>query len=264
MFRIAREPPFRLLSKTLVALAARSIRAKADWDATSRPEYLVGVLAAADQALKEGVSEFSVIEFGVASGNGLLALERHAAAVEKETGVKISVYGFDSGKGLPPSSGDYRDHPDQWKAGDYPMDESQLRQRLTNRSSLVMGPVADTVPKFVASLQRSPVGFVAVDLDLYSSTRDALKILVLPGKRMLRQVPIYLDDVFFICNHRFAGELLAIDEFNQANENVKIDCWRGIADGRPFPENGWLKRMFVAHDLEAISHVVLDRGTARM
>ena len=41
-------------------------------------------------------------------------------------------------------------------------------------------------------------------------------------------LPMYFDDVKRIFNHRFAGELLAIDEFNAMNENVKIDRWRGI------------------------------------
>lgn len=264
LFRIAKEPPIRLLGKAIAAFSPTSIRVRADWDAVYRPEYLVGVLAAADQALKERVQEISVIEFGVASGNGLVTLQRHAESVEKETGVKIKVYGFDNGKGLPQSSGDYRDHPDQWRPGDYPMDEARLRTQLTDRTSLIIGNVADTLPDFISKMQTSPVGFFAVDLDLYSSTREALKILVCPGKRMLLRVPIYFDDVWFICNHRFAGELLAIEEFNHASEKVKIDHWRGIEDGRPFPENGWLKRMYVAHDLDAISKVVLDRETARM
>ena len=66
-------------------------------------------------------------------------------------------------------------------------------------------------------------------------------------------LPMYFDDVKRIFNHRFAGELLAIDEFNAINENVKIDRWRGITEGRAFPESDWLERMYVAHDLEAIS-----------
>lgn len=90
-------------------------------------------------------------------------------------------------------------------------------------------------------------------MDLYSSTRDALQVLSLPGKRMLMHLPMYFDDVKRIFNHRFAGELLAIDEFNALNENVKIDRWRGITEGRAFPESDWLERMYVAHDLEAIS-----------
>ena len=92
-----------------------------------------------------------------------------------------------------------------------------------------------------------------VDVDLYSSTHDALQILTLPGKRMLLHMPMYFDDIRRLFNSRFAGELLAIDEFNEVNQNVKIDRWHGIREGRAFPERDWLDRMYVAHDLEKIS-----------
>jgi hypothetical protein len=260
--RFAEEPPFRIFARAFIKTFSTSIRTKSRWDAVARPHYLVGVLAAADQALREGVSEISVIEFGVAGGNGLLALEEYATAVEKEAGVKIAVYGFDTGEGIPEMCGDYRDHPDQWKAMDYPMDEQLLRWRLSKRTTLLIGNVAQTVPEFVGNMQRSPVGFIAIDVDLYSSTRDALQIFSLPGKRMLRRAVMYFDDIDFFFNHKFAGELLAIDEFNAKNNTVKIDRWRGIANGRIFPEHPWIKKMYIAHDIHAISQVTLSRQSS--
>jgi hypothetical protein len=98
---------------------------------------------------------------------------------------------------------------------------------------------------------------------LYSSTRAALQILTIPGKQMLLRVPIYFDDVAELHSHRFAGELLAIAEFNAVNDTVKIDQWRGITEGRAFPENGWLKRMYLAHDLKAISSATPIREPLR-
>jgi hypothetical protein len=80
---------------------------------------------------------------------------------------------------------------------------------------------------------------------------------------MLCRVAMYFDDVDFIFNHRFAGELLAIDEFNRAPSNkVRIDAWRGIKKGRVFCDQPWLERMFVAHDLEAIDACLLERAAA--
>jgi hypothetical protein len=251
--RVAKEPPFRLLAKQVLSVAPVSVRVKSEWDAVSRPNYLAGVLAAADQAGREGISAVSVIEFGVAGGQGLLALQKISEDVEKETKVHVAVYGFDTGRGLPELTGDQRDHPDRWIAGDYIMDERALRARMTSRTTLILGEVKDTVADFVRNQQHPPLGFVAIDVDLYSSTRDALQVLSLPGKRLLMHLPMYFDDVKRIFNHRFAGELLAIDEFNALNENVKIDRWRGITEGRAFPESDWLERMYVAHDLEAIS-----------
>jgi hypothetical protein len=259
--RLAEEPPLRLFTRLLVKRFSNSIRAKADWDAVARPHYLVGILSAADQAVREQVPAICAVEFGVARGDGLLAMQEYAALVEQETGVKILVYGFDSGVGLPDISNEYRDHPDQWRSGDYRMNETDLRPRLTSRTELILGDVRETVPRFVKETQEAPIGFLAMDLDLYSSTSAALQVLSLPEKRMLRRVPMYFDDVRFFFNHKFAGELLAIEEFN-LHQDQKIDIWRGLAANRVFFENPWLTNMYVAHDLKAISNVKLDRSPA--
>ena len=224
------------------------------WDISPRPQYLTGVLAAADEALEEGVKEISVYEFGVAGGNGLLALSNIAAAVEIETGIRIAVYGFDTGAGLPELTGDYRDYPDHWQPGDYPMNEAALRKRLPRRTTLVLGNVRDTIPEYLPGI-REPIGFIALDVDIYSSSRDVLRMFADPKRRMLRRVYMYCDDVDLRFTHRFAGELLAIEEFNCSGAGVKIDQWRGLAKLRPFPDAGWLGRMFIAHDIEAISKV---------
>ncbi len=261
--RLAKESPFRIFSKGVVKALPVSIYTKALWDAVDRPHYLNGVLGAAEEALREGVSEISVIEFGVARGEGLLTFQEYAVAVEEATGVKIAIFGFDTGRGLPKMCGDYRDHPDRWRPGDFQMDEQWLRKQLSPRTTLLLGNVAETVVKFVQEIQTSPLGFVAFDLDFYSSTMDALQIFLLPGKRMLRRTTIYFDDTHLFYNHRFAGELLAIDEFNRANHGVKIDHWRGLTYGRPFPESIWLGNMYVAHDIQAISKMALERPPHR-
>jgi hypothetical protein len=257
--RLAAEPPFRLLTRSAVKHFSRRVRTRARWDVAERPHYLLGVLRAADQAKESGVSEISVVEFGVAGGAGLLRLQDYAEQVERETGVRVWVYGFDTGSGLPELSGDYRDHPELWTAGDYPMAQEALERRLSGRTELVLGKIGDTVPTFVRGRLRAPVGFVAIDVDLYSSTCDALRILSLPERKTLIRVVIYLDDAEKMRFHRFAGELLAVEDFNKSNAGVKIDRWRGIKSHRPFPEHSWLDRMYVAYDLEAMSRV--DTGT---
>jgi hypothetical protein len=237
---------------------ARSIHTIDRWGAVARPHYFAGVLAAADQALKEDVPEISVFEFGVAGGSGLIELQKYSAVIERQTGIKIHVYGFDAGEGLPELIGDYRDHPDQWRIGDYKMDAEMLEKRLTDRTELRLGAIKDTVPQFV-SQNKIPVGFVSCDVDMYSSTTNVLQILSLANKNMLRRVFMYFDDINFVFNHRFAGELLAIDEFNSSNTLVKIDRWRGIRTSRVFSEDLWLHNMFIAHDLDSINKCVLSR-----
>ena len=258
--KLAYEPPFRLLVRSVLKRLPVSVATRALWDISSRPNYLRGLLFAAEQARIDGVPAFSAVEFGVASGSGLIALEREAEAVEKETGVSIQVYGFDNGsKGLPEFIGDYRDHPDMWVPGDFQMDEQLLRSKLTPRTRLLIGDVKDTVPKFFNDPQAAPVGFVSFDLDLYSSTSHALRILSMPERRILKHVALYLDDIEEPRGHRFGGELLAVEEFNEMNPTIKIDTWRGVKNNRPFPDADYLGRMYCAHDLEALSSSAINR-----
>ena len=259
--RLAMEAPFRLFVRAFFKRLPVSATTRGLWDLSDRPAYLVGALYAARQAVRERVGAISVIEFGVAGGNGLLALEREAGAVENELGVSIKVYGFDNGAGgLPAFIGDHRDHPDKWKPGDFPMDEALLRSKLGPRTRLVLGNVEETVPRFFDDRSVPAVGFIAFDLDLYSSTACALRILSMPSRRSLDHVPVYFDDVEHSVSHDRAGELLAIDEFNQSNAHVTIDRWRGIKNDRPFPEASFLRKMYMAHNLRAISSRVLDRA----
>lgn len=264
-WRLAQEPPFRVFARALLARFSTSVRTRALWDLSSRPAYLTGVLAAADQALKQRVSAISVIEFGVAGGSGLLALQADAERVEAETGVEIRVFGFDAGPGgLPSFIGDHRDHPEEWQPGDFPMDVDALQAKLTRRTTLVLGNVKDTVPSFYAERTPPPVGFVSIDLDLYSSTRDALSLFSCDSRRMLHHVPMYFDDIDMMFVHRWAGELLAIEEFNHKTPDVKIDRWRGVRVDRPFPERPYLDKMYVAHDLRSAAGAVLTRDKGQL
>lgn len=257
--RLAKEPPFRVFSQKFVKYMTRSIRAHALWDTSDRPNYLLGVLKAADQAREDRVAKILAVEFGVAAGKGLIALQEIAESVERETGIIIEVVGFDSGAGMPAVPLDYRDHTDWWIPQDYPMDVEALKARLTTRTKLVLGDVAQNVQRFL-DVNEIPVGFIAFDLDYYSSTKHALSLLSSPKRKILRRTPLYFDDVDLYVNHRFAGELLAIDEFNTSTDMVRIDNWRGVREARPFSEAPWLDKMFVAHDLAAITSFRPERG----
>ncbi len=255
VYHLAKEPPFRLFARKAVKYFSSDVRQHSLWDASDRPHYLLGVLRAADQAKESGVAEISVAEFGVAGGAGLLCLQDCAERVEAATGIKIRVLGFDTGQGLPKGTGDYRDHPEIWTPGDFPMEWDKLRPLLAPRTELVLGDVGETLAEFVSNGLKAPLGFISIDVDFYSSTRDALKILSLPNRKTLIRTVIYLDVVETMLYQRFAGELLAVVDFNLANPGVKIDRWRGIRALRPFHESLWLDRMYVAYDLEAIDRI---------
>jgi hypothetical protein len=252
--RLAYEQPFRILAWAWLRLTASDPEIRARWGISPRPEYLFGLYHAALQAKLENARSFSAVEFGVAGGRGLVAMQNEAAAVEAALGIEIKVFGFDSGGGLPNFIGDYRDHPDEWKPGDFPMDVPALKSKLdARRTELILGDVAATVPEFVERTDVPPIGFVSYDLDLYSSTRDALVLLNHTKRRTLFRVLLYFDDIVSIFNHQWAGEFLAIDEFNAHSADFKIDRWHGVKHDKPFPERKYWDKLFVGHDLARIS-----------
>ena len=204
----AREPPFSYPFYDLM-LAAPSFKAAYRWGA-----YSAALLA---KTLK--YERISLIEFGVAGGNGLVALERAALDAEQRSGVRIDVYGFDTGAGLPKPR-DYRDLPNLWREGDYKMDVGKLQARLT-RAKLVLGPIAETMPDFIAS-QPAPVGFAAFDVDLYSSTRDAFQLFRADSKTHLPRVVCYFDDISAWSYSDFTGERAAIADFNRDDPLRKL------------------------------------------
>src|SRR5262245_23699479 len=183
----------RLLRKLDKRFNLLSYKNKLYYATLDRPPYGHCLLHAALLARKLGHSAMSAIEFGVAGGNGLIALEKHAAKVTGETGVAIMIYGFDTGHGMPPPR-DYRDLPYLWTAGYFAMDVSKLKSSLKT-SRLILGDVADTVRNFPGTERPPPIGFIVFDLDYYSSTVEAMKIFDTDYKYLLPRVVCYVDDM---------------------------------------------------------------------
>ena len=184
-------------------------------EAFPRPWYAFGVYQAADLARRLGLTSISVIEFGVAGGDGLVELERVASEVEKALAIRIHIFGFDTGKGLPQES-DYRDLPYTWRKGMYEMDQAAVRSRLS-RAQLVLGDVRQTIPQFLERGLPGPIGFISFDLDYYTSTISAFQIFEGADSLYLPRVPCYFDDIssgdnVYHCED--VGELLALREFN--------------------------------------------------
>lgn len=221
----------------------------------ARGGYLWPTLEAVRTAKSLGVPAVSVIELGVAGGNGLLALEEAAAAAEDLLGVRVEVFGFDTGKGLPPPE-DVRDVPYVTRPGIFAMDESALRARL-QRAELVLGPVAETVPRWLAE-PHPPIAFCAFDLDYYSSTRDALRLLEADRSRLLPRVACYFDDVLGYAWGDFVGVRAAIADFNETHERRKIGAVYGLRFYVPESElhAPWPDRIFVAHAFDHDSYAV--------
>jgi hypothetical protein len=226
-----------------------SVRVRTKYDIWERPAYAYGVFSAASLAKSLGLERISVLEFGVARGDGLLALERISAEVAAELGMDISVFGFDSGSGQPRPI-DYRDLPYLWDEGYYAMDEPALRARL-RRAKLIMGNVADTVDAFVAG-HPDPIAFVSFDLDYYSSTMAAFRICDGPATTRLPRVYCYFDDILWperACYNEYTGEYLAIREFNEQHAHQKIAKIPHLHRMRRYPAD-WNEQLYVLHDFD--------------
>ena len=217
--------------------------------AVARPWYANCVYNGAALAKALHIDRISVVEFGVAGGDGLICLENHAREVEKELGVAIGVYGFDSGEGLP-APRDYRDSPYTWKAGGYRMEKTRVEARLRS-AKLVLGDVAHTLPRFLNDPSVPPLAAVAFDLDLYSSTAAALAILEADPARLLPRVKCYFDDIVGYeaqLPHALAGERLSIREFNERNRQRRfIDHAHSFKGQWPAP---WQQQIFACHVLD--------------
>jgi hypothetical protein len=176
--RISRAPigaaSFNLLS--LFVLLFSSYRTKIAFDLVPRRHYAYGVLRAARQAASHCLGALTVRELGVATGRGLLNLCDVALKVSKLTGVRIEVYRFDTGAGMPPPW-DYRDHPELYQVDDFPMDRERLASLHPSNGKLILGELRETLPAFMERLRpEAPLGFVAVDIDYYSSAKDVLTL----------------------------------------------------------------------------------------
>jgi hypothetical protein len=211
-----------------------------------RPAYTWGVIQAAALGKALNYPRISVIEFGVAGGRGLIALEAIAERISNLFGIGIDVYGFDTGEGLPNVS-DLRDLPNLYSNGHYKMEVDQLKAKLKS-ARLILGPINDTIENFLES-KPAPVAFVSVDVDLYTSTMDALRVFDTDESFLLPRVQIYLDDIIGLTFGDHNGERAAVNDFNVAHETRKISPIYGLRFHLPYPLKNmtWSEQMYLAH-----------------
>ena len=249
VFRVASDP-VRVAQSLWRRKPVGSFELRCRLDIFERPHYAYGVHQGALLARGLGLEAISVAEFGVAGGRGLLELERVAREVTAATGVRVEVYGFDRGSGLPEVS-DYRDLPYTWRKGFFEMDVAALERRLDD-AHLVIGEIAETLPGWVERYSPAPLAFAAIDVDYYSSTVDSLRVFDLDPKTRLPRVICYFDDTVgedHVLQNRYVGELLAIEEFNEAHPRTKLAAIHGLRHKRDLPAD-WNDNMYALHDFE--------------
>jgi hypothetical protein len=238
-----------------------SFREREFFGLISPPDYLYGMLRAADVAKYCGKKAVTAIEFGVASGGGLLRMVELAHLIESETGVHFRIVGFDTGQGLPAIVG-YKDHPEVFNQGDFVTeDKESLIRKLDGRAEVIWGDVAETVGPFTDAVeQTAPIGFISIDIDLYSSTTHALRCLTQAPNKYNPGVSLYFDDIGFFFANEWCGELAAISEFNAQHSLRKIGVDRSLPGRRPAKAETWYSRMYVCHVLD---HELRQRGFRR-
>jgi hypothetical protein len=262
------EPPLRLLIKAVLtnSIARRyAFEWAALFDAVRYPSYAAGLQTACKYAALAGRTGFTAIEFGVAGGNGLVELSKYAARLAQRTGMNIKVVGFDAGSGLPISP-DRRDAPWLWNPGDFPSDVDRLRRLLPPETDLVVGRIQDTLPRWLNEKSHLPIGFVSVDVDLYSGAAAICEAMASADVSFLLPfVSFYFDDALRFLTPRSTGELAAVSEFNSSNSNRQFDRDDWLGEDRPFADRLWLKRMY---SLCCFDHPVMqghkNRGAARL
>ena len=242
--------PLHLNVLSLGVLAFGSFRHKVKWDLVVRQHNAYCILKAADAAKGLGLRKVSLLEFGVATGAGLMNMAQIARRVTEVTGVEIEIHGFDTGKGMPPAR-DYRDHPDMYASGDFAMDVERLRARLPVNVHLHLGEIAGTVDAFLERLSpEEPIGYVVIDVDYYYSAVDALRIF---GGRAEQYLPLtftYLDDIWCERHNSACGERLAVAEWNAAHPLRLIERHPFLEQNRIFRRARWLGQVFFCHVLD--------------
>lgn len=214
------------------------------------PAYLYGLLSAARTARAVGTAAFTAVEFGVAGGNGLRALEDYADRVGHQYGITITVVGLDSGAGLLEPT-DSRDCGFALGQGDFAMDQATLRATLRH-AELILGPVEQTVGPFMQRIgagELPPLGFVAHDLDVFTGTLAALDAMPTDPQRLLPRVPMYFDDLSGYPYTDETGERAAITAFNAKSDIRRVGKIENLEHtlGGSARWQNWPRHVFVLH-----------------
>ena len=177
-------------------------------------------------------------------------MQNIAKKITQSTGVSFDIFGFDTAEGMPPPES-FKDHPDLYREGDFPMDFEKLQKALDSNTSLIIGPIKETIKRFIErDFEDSPIAFISIDVDFYSSTVQSLKVLEMSPNQYLPRVTIYLDDLQDDSHNSWCGESAAIHEFTENHEFRKIERHTFLRGYRVFKNARWIDHMFFAHILD--------------
>lgn len=180
-----------------------------------RPHYQFLINQAIQDAKRFNLDRITVIEFGVASGGGLLDMSE----IVRRTGFNVDIVGFDTFSGLPKPK-DHRDCPWLWREGQFGFDEDSVLRMLSGCNpvpTLIKGNIKKTIKKWTPP---STIGAIAFDLDFFSSTNDAFNVFNLDHEMILPRVMCYFDDLHTI---ESVGVRASIREWNDVHFTKPIE-----------------------------------------
>ena len=223
-----------------------------------RPHYHSIIYESTQTALKLNLKKISLIEFGIAGGNGLLSIEKYCKKLSKKYKIEYEIYGFDFGdsSGLNFSKNP-KDLPYYWSEGQFKMNYNKLKTKIKN-SKLVLGDVSDSVKNFTQKYNPAPIGAIFFDLDYYTSTINALEIFKCSDDFILPRVICYFDDLQPNVNN-FNGELAAINEFNKNNEEMKIV--KDYGTSLNYYYGPWNEEVFILHKFNHKDYLTKTKKT---
>ena len=223
-----------------------------------RPHYHSIIYECTQTALKLNLKKVSVVEFGVAGGNGLLTLEKYCKKLSRKYQIEYEIYGFDFGDNAGLNfSKDPKDLPYFWAEGQFKMNYEKLKSKLTN-SKLVLGDIANTVKNFADKYKPAPIAAVFFDLDYYTSTIHAFEIFKYSDDFLLPRVICYFDDLQPHVNN-FNGEIAAINEFNKNNKEMKIA--KDYGSTLNYSYGPWEEEVFIMHKFNHKDYIKKTKKT---
>jgi hypothetical protein len=213
-----------------------------------RPHYYALLYESFYEAKKLNYSEISVIEFGVAGGNGLLAIEKYCEKLSKKFKIDYQIFGFDfggtAGGGLMETK-EPKDITYFWSKGDFKMNEEKLKKKI-KKSNLIIGDINKTLDNFVELYKPPKISTIFFDLDYYTSTKNSFKIFDNDDKYFMPRVFCYFDDVHAPANN-FTGVHAAINEFNLEKKKKIV---KDYGSSLSFKYGPFYEEVYLMHNFE--------------
>ena len=178
-------------------------------------------------------------------GGGLINMAKIAKKLSNYYNIEAKVIGFDSMIGMP-NPVDYRDHPEKYLDGDFiPVDFEKLKSILPENCMIYTGNLKKSIKEFQKTLSKGDhIAFISFDLDYWSSTLDSFEIFNFPFNCFLPRTVLYFDDIQDIDDNEYAGEFLAIKEYNSENKVKKIVQINNLKYQRIFKNQVWIEQMY--------------------